>query len=77
MGSAAVQLAKLSGASFVATTSTQKDSLLKLGVDKVIDYRNENWWEMEEYRNNFFDVIFDCVGGNEHYEKSFSVLKSR
>jgi NADPH:quinone reductase-like Zn-dependent oxidoreductase len=76
VGSATVQLVKTAGA-YVASTSTQADMLKQLGVDRVIDYRVDNWWEVEEFKSNPFTVLIDCVGGNNHFFKSRSVLKSR
>jgi len=77
VGSAAVQLAKNAGASHVASTSTQTELLKSLGVDHCIDYRKENWWEIGEYQKALFDVVIDCVGGNNHYGKSSKVLKNK
>jgi NADPH:quinone reductase-like Zn-dependent oxidoreductase len=76
VGSAAVQLAKISGASFVATTTTQEKLLSDLGVDMVINYKSTNWWELEDFKKAPLDVIIDCVGGGQHYRKSRAVLKS-
>jgi len=58
-----VQLCKLAGAKFVACTSTQQAMMEKLGVDRVIDYTITNWWELEEFQADPFDLVFDCVGG--------------
>ena len=79
VGSVAIQLAKhVAKASFVATTSTQhKLCGSVLGADAVIDYRLQNWWEIEEYQNNKFDVIIDTVGGGNYDGKAEKVLKSR
>jgi NADPH:quinone reductase-like Zn-dependent oxidoreductase len=60
-----VQLARNAGASYIACTSTQDELLTSLGVDRVIDYRTENWWEMAEYKEQPFDLILDTVGGRE------------
>lgn len=58
------QYAKLQGASFLATTSTQSELLKSLGVDRVIDYRTENWWELEpEFQEQPFDLVVDLVNG--------------
>jgi len=78
VGSAAIQLAKSSmvQASFVATTSSQEDFCKKLGADMVINYHKSNWWEMmEEFDNQKFDKIIDCVGGGNFYGKATQVLK--
>lgn len=78
VGSATIQLAKgKAKASFVATTSTQSDLCQSLGADRVIDYRKENWWEVQEFRDNKFDVIIDTVGGGNYVDKAKEVLKGR
>lgn len=69
-----VQLARNAGASFIACTSTQKELLLSLGVDRVIDYRTEHWWEISEYKSQPFDLILDTVGGKEPW---IHALKSK
>jgi NADPH:quinone reductase-like Zn-dependent oxidoreductase len=76
VGSAAIQMAKrIAQASFVATTSTQEAFCQKLGADQVINYRNDKWWEMKDYRVDQFDVIIDCVGGGNYYDRATHVLK--
>jgi NADPH:quinone reductase-like Zn-dependent oxidoreductase len=67
VGSSLLQYARLRGASFVATTSTQQELCRKLGADEVVDYRKVNWWEVPAYQSNKFDVVFDMVGG-ENWE---------
>lgn len=65
VGTFFVQYAKLQGASFVAATSTQSELLQSLGVDRVIDYRTENWWELDsEFQEQPFDVVVDLVNGS-------------
>jgi alcohol dehydrogenase len=79
VGSAAIQMAKQkAGASFVATTSTQEAFCKELGADQVINYKTENWWEMECFTsaNNKFDKIIDCAGGGNFYGRAEKVLKS-
>lgn len=63
VGTFLVQLARIRGASFVAAVSTQTELMLELGVDKAIDYREEDVWEMDEFRSEAgrFDVVFDLV----------------
>ena len=52
------------GVSYLAATTTQGKLAKSLGVDRVIDYRKENWWELEsEYKNQPFDVVVDLVNG--------------
>merc|ERR1712232_756799 len=76
VGSSAITLAKLSGASYVVAVSTQQIMCLKLGADEVINYTQRNWWEVEEYQSNKFDVIIDTVGGGNFYDKGTNVLKT-
>lgn len=63
VGSFLVQLARTKGASFVAAVSTQTELMLELGVDKAIDYREEDVWVSDEFRSDTgrFDVVFDLV----------------
>ncbi|GAB5354504.1 hypothetical protein AAMO2058_000124200 [Amorphochlora amoebiformis] len=72
VGSHLIQLAKAYGASYVAATSTATDLLLKLGADRAIDYRSENWWEIPEYqtREGKFDIIIDTVGGISSWKRA-------
>ena len=75
VGSAAIQIAKQHAkASFVATTSSQTAFCEKLGADQVINYREENWWEMT-FDGQKFDKIIDCAGGGNFYGRADKVLK--
>ena len=78
VGSYAIQLAKLCGC-FVYTTCSPKnfDLVKKLGADKVIDYKKEDFVEVirKETNNKGVDVIFDTVGG-ETLTKSIDAAKS-
>mmetsp|Transcript_14057 Transcript_14057/g.26033 ORF Transcript_14057/g.26033 Transcript_14057/m.26033 type:complete len:364 (-) Transcript_14057:82-1173(-) len=59
-----LQLCKLAGISYLACTSTRKDGVLEeLGADRVIDYTSENWWQLAEFKESPFDVVFDLAGG--------------
>ena len=68
VGSSVLQYLKLQGAAYIAAVSTQDTLCKSLGADRVIDYRNENWWEMDEFQDEPFDIVFDMVGG-ENWEK--------
>lgn len=74
VGSAAIQLAKLNGAKFIAVTSTQTELVKRCGADQVINYTQQNWWDMKEFLQDPVDIIIDTVG--ESFEKADYVLKS-
>ncbi|MEO6638511.1 MAG: NADP-dependent oxidoreductase [Ginsengibacter sp.] len=72
VGTYAVQFAKWKGAYVIGTTSEDNiDFLYELGVDDVIDYRNEKF--EEEVKD--IDLVFDLIGGDTQ-KKSLKVLKS-
>jgi NADPH:quinone reductase-like Zn-dependent oxidoreductase len=71
VGSAAVQVAKHFGARVTAVSSAGNVELLRrLGADRVIDYRSEDFAAGSET----YDVVFDCVG-NAPFERADRVLK--
>ena len=71
VGTIAVQLAKARGCYVIGTTSTANVDLVKsLGVDEVIDYKNQNFSAIVKD----VDVVFDTLGG-EIQEKSWKILK--
>jgi len=65
LGTFMCQYIKLQGASYLAATTTQAELVKSLGVDRVIDYRIENWWELElaEFQYQPFDLVVDLVNG--------------
>lgn len=66
-----VQLAHRHGARVVATASARnRDFVLSLGADEVIDYQKQRF----EERVKDVDVVFDTVGGDT-LVRSWSVLK--
>jgi NADPH:quinone reductase-like Zn-dependent oxidoreductase len=68
VGSSVLQYLKRKGAAYIAAVSTQDALCLTLGADRVIDYNEENWWELKEYQAQPFDIVFDMVGG-DNWEK--------
>lgn len=72
VGTFAIQLAKLMGATVATTASEAGANLVKsLGADKIINYKTEKFEEiLKDY-----DAVFDTLGG-EILEKSFRVVKN-
>lgn len=72
VGTFAIQLAKLMGATVATTAREAGANLVKsLGADEIINYKTEKF---EEILKNY-DAVFDTLGG-EILEKSFEVIKS-
>jgi alcohol dehydrogenase len=72
VGTFAIQLAKLMGATVATTASVAGENLVKsLGADEMINYKTEKFEEILEN----YDAVFDTLGG-EILEKSFEVIKS-
>lgn len=71
VGSYAVQFARWKGAYVIGTASARnRDFLLELGADEVIDYQSARFEEAIEP----VDVVFDTIGG-EVQERSWQVVK--
>jgi alcohol dehydrogenase len=71
VGTFAIQLDKLMGATVATTASEAGANLVKsLGADEIINYKTEKF---EEILKNY-DAVFDTLGG-EILEKSFGVIK--
>ncbi|WP_449621739.1 NADP-dependent oxidoreductase [Robertmurraya sp. Marseille-Q9965] len=71
VGTFAIQLAKLMGATVATTGSEASTSIVQsLGADKIINYKTEKF---EDILTNY-DAVFDTLGG-KNLEKSFEVLK--
>ncbi|WP_088293388.1 NADP-dependent oxidoreductase [Bacillus mycoides] len=73
VGTFAIQLAKIMGAT-VATTASEAGANLvnSLGADEIINYKKEKF---EDILKNY-DAVFDTLGGTT-LEKSFDIIKSK
>ncbi|KXY39962.1 NADPH:quinone reductase [Bacillus cereus] len=72
VGTFAIQLAKIMGATVATTTSEAGENLVKsLGADEIINYKKEKF---EDILKNY-DAVFDTLGGTT-LEKSFDIIKS-
>lgn len=72
VGTFAIQLAKLMGATVATTASKAGSDLVKsLGADKIINYKTEKFEDILEN----YDAVFDTLGGST-LEKSFRIIKN-
>ncbi|MDA2165168.1 NADP-dependent oxidoreductase [Bacillus cereus] len=72
VGTFAIQLSKIMGATVTTTASEAGANLVKsLGADEIINYKTEKF---EEILTNY-DAVFDTIGGTT-LEKSFNIIKS-
>lgn len=72
VGTFAIQLAKIMGATVTTTASEAGSDLVKsLGADEIINYKTEKF---EDMLTNY-DAVFDTIGGTT-LEKSFNIIKS-
>ena len=71
VGTFAIQLAKIMGATVTTTASEAGSDLVKsLGADEIINYKTEKFEEiLKDY-----DAVFDTIGGTT-LEKSFDIIK--
>lgn len=65
VGIAAIQIAKILGASEIVTTSSNTSLCASLGATEVVNYREVDVNETLKGRN--FDLVFDCVGGYDYW----------
>ncbi|WP_242229815.1 NADP-dependent oxidoreductase [Bacillus cereus group sp. BfR-BA-01329] len=72
VGTFAIQLAKIMGATVTTTASEAGANLVKsLGADQIINYKTEKFEEiLKDY-----DAVFDTIGGTT-LKKSFDIIKS-
>lgn len=73
VGSLAVQMAKKLGASEVVATGSEVKLIKDLGADLVVNYKEENL--IDALKGKDFDLVFDTIGGYEHWELGQASLK--
>ncbi|CAI2163779.1 11685_t:CDS:2 [Funneliformis geosporum] len=79
VGTFTVQIAKnINHAQVTAICSGKNAELIKkLGADRIIDYTKEDFVEVLKEEKESFDLVIDCVGGDEFYTKSIPILKKK
>lgn len=75
VGSHVVQLLKRAGAAFVAATARIPQRLDPKHVDWMINYTQEDWWQIAEFKADKFDLILDFAGFVNSWAKCVDVLK--
>jgi NADPH:quinone reductase-like Zn-dependent oxidoreductase len=71
-GAAAIQLAKIVGATVFATASTRNLDLVRgYGADRVVDYTTEKWDALP----GKFPLIYDTVGEENGWERAKAILE--
>ena len=76
IGTTAIQLAKLFGATIYVTAGSDEkcDFCLKLGADAAFNYRTSDFWEeISKKEKKGIDVILDMVGG-EYFAQNVKLL---
>lgn len=75
-GHMGIQLAKAMGAAWIITTCSSRhaDFVRQLGADQVIDYHEQNYYDVLLPKS--VDVIYDCVGQTGTGDHAFNIIKS-
>ncbi len=78
VGTMAVQLAKILGASFVVGTASSEEKcalVRELGADLAVDYRTGDFLQLVKARaKSGVDVICEMLGGTENYKRNLACL---
>lgn len=75
VGSLAVQMAKALGASEVYSTGSNVEMIKGFGADVVVNYKEESL--MDALKGKDFDMVFDTIGGKEHWDIACASLKPK
>ncbi|RUO96967.1 alcohol dehydrogenase [Jimgerdemannia flammicorona] len=77
VGHFAVQIAKASGAHVVGVCSSRNAKLVhdEWGADRTVDYTSSDFADVLRGEQSEFDVVLDCVGGDDQYNRAWPLLK--
>jgi len=78
MAIACAQLAKLSGATVIGTTTKphRDEALRKLGYDHIVHSTDPRLpAQVRELTRGLADAVWDCVGGNDFFQLSLSCIR--
>jgi len=73
VGSLAIQMAKALGAAEVTSTGSNVEQIKSFGADVVVNYKEETL--MDALKGKDFDIVYDTVGGLEHWQVAQASLK--
>lgn len=73
VGSLAIQIAKALGASEIYSTGSSVEMIKGFGADVVVNYKEESL--MDGLKGKDFDLVFDTIGGYEHWEVAQASMK--
>jgi NADPH:quinone reductase-like Zn-dependent oxidoreductase len=75
VGSAAIPIAKLMGATYVSSVNSSRNTeyVKRLGADAVIEY--DKGLDLDSGTHKDYDVVLDCVGGREQWEHAQLAMK--
>ncbi|KAI9025975.1 hypothetical protein CLU79DRAFT_717803 [Phycomyces nitens] len=77
VGTFAVQIAKSSGAKVIGVCSKDNAELVKsLGAELVVDHDSTEQMNELLSEKDTFDLVVDCVGGDDYYSQFISTIKS-
>ncbi|KAL0073919.1 chaperonin 10-like protein [Phycomyces blakesleeanus] len=77
VGTYAVQIAKACGANVIGVCSKNNTSLVKsLGADETVDYTSDEEFNALLSRKDTFDLVVDCVGGDDYYNQFITTIKN-
>lgn len=75
VGSLAIQMAKAMGAGEIYSTGSQVETIKSFGADVVVNYKEESL--MDALKGKDFDLVYDTIGGLEHWEIGQAALKPK
>ena len=79
VGTLLIQMAKNKGVSYIATTTTDEALAHSWGADFVINHKQQNFWDIAQFKKTPFDTVIDLgVGRYESWKeaKDSGVLKA-
>ncbi|KAI8143659.1 hypothetical protein BJV82DRAFT_668698 [Fennellomyces sp. T-0311] len=78
VGAFAIQIAKALGAHVIGICSGKNVAYVSnLGADRVVDYTSRESMAKLESEKESYDLVMDCVGGDDYYYRLVPLLKPK